>query len=42
MWLSIGTQLEHVFLYCTQDTTEKDANSKLLLCSPKKNPEKKN
>lgn len=40
-WLSNGTQLEHVFLYCTQDTTEKDANSKLLLCSPQKKTRKK-
>lgn len=40
-WLSNGTQLEHVFLYCTQDTTEKDANSKLLLCSPQKKTLKK-
>lgn len=40
-WLSNGTQLEHVFLYCTQYTTEKDANSKLLLCSPPKKHRKK-
>lgn len=40
-WLSNGTQLEHVFLYCTQYTTEKDANSKLLLCSPQKKTRKK-